>query len=260
MRRRIVTALAAIGILVLGVNPAVAQARPDAPVLEIVGGERVGAGEFPWIVRLSTGCAGTLIRPRYVLTAAHCTGGGTRRTTSLVVTAGAENLNSPKALHVRSRAVLRAAGFQSPTGGNDWAIVQLAQEIDLPVVELASATQSGGVFTAVGWGATREGTGAVQRRLRKVEVSFVPDELCRELYSAEGYRLISSGMLCAGDTAGGGHDACQGDSGGPLLRRAGQDWVQVGIVSWGVGCGRKDFPGVYTEVSHIAEDIRAAIE
>ncbi|XP_036189723.1 serine protease 44-like [Myotis myotis] len=41
----------------------------------------------------------------------------------------------------------------------------------------------------------------------------------------------------------------QGDSGGPLVCEFNNTWVQVGIVSWGIGCGRKGYPGVYTEVS-----------
>lgn len=41
----------------------------------------------------------------------------------------------------------------------------------------------------------------------------------------------------------------QGDSGGPLVCEFNETWVQVGIVSWGIGCGRREFPGVYTEVS-----------
>lgn len=42
----------------------------------------------------------------------------------------------------------------------------------------------------------------------------------------------------------------QGDSGGPLVCEFDKTWVQVGIVSWGIGCGRKGYPGIYTEVSY----------
>jgi secreted trypsin-like serine protease len=260
MRQTIAVAVA-IGVLaVASTNPAAAQARPDNPSIEIVGGERAKIGEFPWVVRLSTGCAGTLIRPGYVLTAAHCAGGGTRRTTSIVATAGSEDLASPGAADVRSQAVVRAQGFRSVTEGNDWAVVRLARQLDLPVVELSGGTTSEGFLTAVGWGSTRDGSEIQRRRLRRVEVPFVPDGTCSEFYREEGYEIIASDMLCAGDTEDGGKDACQGDSGSPLLRRDEDRWVQVGIVSWGMGCGRKAYPGVYTEVSHFVEFIRQAIE
>lgn len=55
-------------------------------------------------------------------------------------------------------------------------------------------------------------------------------------------------MLCAGN-ARGGKDACQGDSGGPMATRD----TLVGVVSWGVGCGRREFPGVYANVAYLRE-------
>lgn len=53
-------------------------------------------------------------------------------------------------------------------------------------------------------------------------------------------------MICAGLTQG-GKDACQGDSGGPLVVNS----VQVGVVSWGIGCAQAGYPGVYASVPNL---------
>ena len=51
----------------------------------------------------------------------------------------------------------------------------------------------------------------------------------------------------------------QGDGGGPLVCQVGSSWQLAGIVSWGVGCGEKDIPGVYTKVSHYSQWIKEKI-
>ncbi len=237
-----------------------AHARPDDPRIEVVGGSQAGRGEFPFVVRLSNGCAGTLIRSRYVLTAAHCVR-KTGRTSSVMVTAGSNDLDSPRAFDVFSSDVRRAPGFRSVVEGDDWAVVRLSQALDLPVVALPSNDDlDQGTFTVVGWGSTRESSLSQQRYLRRVQVPFVSDRRCAELLATEGYEIVASDMICAGETSRGGKDSCQGDSGGPLLRRHENRWVQVGIVSWGVGCGRAEFPGIYTQISRFLPDIGKVIE
>ncbi|XP_039509990.1 transmembrane protease serine 9-like [Pimephales promelas] len=55
-------------------------------------------------------------------------------------------------------------------------------------------------------------------------------------------------MICAGRIEG-GKDSCQGDSGGPMVSKQGSLWIQSGVVSFGEGCAKPNFPGVYARVS-----------
>jgi secreted trypsin-like serine protease len=106
-----------------------------------------------------------------------------------------------------------------------------------------------------GWGATSEG-GPQSPILLKASVPHVPDNVCDDTYE----NLIPNEMICAGLRRG-GVDTCQGDSGGPMFRRdAANQWIQVGITSFGFGCARPQTPGVYTEVSTFAAAISAAAD
>ena len=59
-------------------------------------------------------------------------------------------------------------------------------------------------------------------------------------------------MLAAGRE---GKDTCQGDSGGPIfVKKPSGRVLQIGLTSFGNGCGARNFPGVYPEAN--SEDIR----
>ena len=56
--------------------------------------------------------------------------------------------------------------------------------------------------------------------------------------------------ICAGDQ---GVDGCVGDAGGPLMVSDGGRWYLAGVASWGTGCARDGYPGVYTELSYFTD-------
>lgn len=91
---------------------------------------------------------------------------------------------------------------------------------------------------------------AASNPLMSAKLPMVSTQVCRLQYE-KMYQspAIGDAQICAG-TDTGGRDSCTGDSGGPLMAYDGRNRkYQVGIVSWGRGCAKASWYGIYTRVS-----------
>jgi secreted trypsin-like serine protease len=121
--------------------------------------------------------------------------------------------------------------------------VQFTQQIRPICLPTVGNDFSGQTGTVIGWGSLRE-SGPQPSILQEVNIPIWSNRDCKLKYGPAAPGGIVEHMLCAGQAA---RDSCSGDSGGPLMVNSGK-WTQVGIVSWGIGCGKGQYPGVYTRV------------
>ncbi|CAG9865503.1 unnamed protein product [Phyllotreta striolata] len=219
----------------------------------IVGGHPTGVNRYPWMARLVYDghyhCGASLLTEDFVLTAAHCL--RKLKKSKIRVILGDHDASTTTEIPAMMRAVssiIRHKSFDADTFNHDIALLKLRKPVEFtkqirPVCLPKTGDPSGRTGTVVGWGRTSEG-GMLPTVVQEVEVPILTQAQCKGMkYRAS---RITNYMLCAGK---GTQDSCQGDSGGPLLVHSGDKYEIVGIVSWGVGCGRPGYPGVYTRVS-----------
>jgi len=191
------------------------------------------------------------VTPDWVLTAAHCA--ATIRAEGVEAVVGATRLSDGSGVSRMIDDIRVHPDYQPKTQkGPDVALLHLAEPIDdaNPVALIGSSQRTlwepSDPAIVIGWGATREGGSETPDQLQQVQVEIQADDTMAspQVY---GSAFVANYMVGAG-TLQGGRDSCQGDSGGPLLVRDGKEYRLVGVVSWGVGCGRKDRPGVYARL------------
>ena len=93
--------------------------------------------------------------------------------------------------------------------------------------------------------------------LFEAEVPLVSRELCNMPETYGG--IIHDRAVCAGPVEG-GVGPCQFDSGGPLACREHGLYFLTGIVSWGVGCGKPNKFGVYSDMSVLTDWVKDMID
>jgi secreted trypsin-like serine protease len=145
----------------------------------------------------------------------------------------------------------------------------------------AATTKTFSNIRVAGFGQRNTDDVSVPPTLQSVDVSLIGREECELNYNTnsnsiesgidsgsdsdsdneEDNKKIKPDMYCAGAITGGGKDACLGDSGGPnyVTDSTTSHKIQLGVVSWGIGCAQEGYPGVYTSVAYHYDFIRSSV-
>ncbi|NXC15932.1 TMPSC protease, partial [Corythaeola cristata] len=232
----------------------------------IVGGHDAQPGAWPWSVslqrhqagaRFAHVCGGVLVNEVSVLTAGHCVMGRTDPYSWRAVL-GVYNLwkHGKHTAKRYIRSIIVHPEFKRETFENDIALFELnsavrysafIQPICLPPAHLYSYIDNETECFISGWGRTAE-KGKISAVLKEAQVEIIPSSVCNKSDAYGG--AVNNNMICAGSRSG-GTDTCQGDSGGPLAcyHPGTNKHYLIGIASFGVGCGRPKFPGIYVRLS-----------
>merc|ERR1712209_170279 len=234
---------------------------------KIVGGHEAAHHEWPWQVALFIDdawfCGGSLISDEWVMTAAHCADGASY----FDIMAGAHNVresSEPNRVEVTSYNGWTHPLWNSNDLSGDLALIELPSPMPmndyistscLPATGETPAV--GSLVTVTGWGKPSDSAGGISPVLREVrDIPVMTNADCNAVYG-----IVGDGVVCI-DTAG-GRGSCNGDSGGPLVQKAGgkaagDQWTQVGIVSFGASAGCEvGMPAGFTRTEYYLDWIKS---
>ncbi|CAH0730892.1 unnamed protein product, partial [Brenthis ino] len=240
----------------------------------IVGGENANQGEFPHMAAVGWigfndnyvfQCGGSLISPRFVLTAGHCTRSPKMKEPKpSIVRLGDQNLDprvedGARPVDVPIKTVYKHPQYHSPEKYNDIALFELNLDVEFEAAIRPACLWTKPDFSghtkaiATGWGVNDTVKKEPTYELQKVSLSLLKNDFCEVLLEDTHNRnwngFIES-QMCAGELRG-GKDTCQGDSGSPLQIVAKENnciFYIAGITSFGWNCAKAGRPAVYTRV------------
>lgn len=225
----------------------------------IVGGDATTIDKAKYMVYLRINgkfiCGGSLVSPKFVITAAHCIDGV--NPSKVTVVGGATRLSEPGVRRSVTK-IIKPQNYNKPKPYHmDVAVLKLASDMkgdNIETIQLCEANWKFGDYIDVyGWGQLAENNKAQVQQMRKVRVPLVLRSKCVEAYRQR--ETITDSMFCAGDLAN-GKDSCYGDSGGPAIFQN----QLCGIVSWGLRCASTKYPGVYTSIKSVRNFIDRAMK
>ncbi|XP_075823848.1 mannan-binding lectin serine protease 1 isoform X3 [Microtus pennsylvanicus] len=239
-------------------------------ISRIFNGRPAQKGTTPWIAMLShlngqPFCGGSLLGTNWVLTAAHCLHHPLDPEDPILHSSDLLGPSDFKIVmgkhwrrrsdedeqHLSVRRVVLHPSYNPSTFENDLGLVELSEsprlnEFVMPICLPEHPSTEGTMVIVSGWG--KQFLQRLPENLMEIEIPIVNYDTCQEAY-APLKKKVTKDMICAGEKEG-GKDACAGDSGGPMMTKDQEtnQWYLVGVVSWGVDCGKKDRYGVYSYI------------